>query len=130
VQNKRSRAVLLWWRIANPCARLLAPLAPWWVVLETTGRKTGAKRQVPLATGPRDGDSVWLIAVHGRHTAWVLNIDADPAVRLRSGLRWRRGTASVHPLTPELYARFNRYARAGRQLLGMDPLAVRVDLSN
>ena len=129
MKNKRSRAVLLWWRIANPGARLLVAIAPWWVVLETTGCRTGRLRRVPLATGPRDGRSMWLVAVHGRQTAWLRNIEANPPVRLKRGLRWRTGTASVYPLTPDLLARFNRYARTGPRVLGMDPLAVRVDLA-
>ena len=63
---KRSTALALW-RVMNPMARRLAGIAPWWVVLETTGRRSGRPRQVPLARGPVSGNTTWLIAVHGEH---------------------------------------------------------------
>jgi hypothetical protein len=32
------------WRIINPANRVLAGIAPWWVVIETVGRRTGKRR--------------------------------------------------------------------------------------
>jgi hypothetical protein len=36
----------------NPLPLRLAGIAPWWVILETTGRRTGLPRRVPPAGGP------------------------------------------------------------------------------
>jgi deazaflavin-dependent oxidoreductase (nitroreductase family) len=118
------RLIAAWWRIANPPTRLLAGIAPWWVLLETTGNRTGRLRRTPLATGPRDADDMWLIAVHGRHAGWVRNLEASPQVRLKHRGRWRPGTATVHPLDAVPLGRFNAYARSGPRLIGMDPLLV------
>jgi deazaflavin-dependent oxidoreductase (nitroreductase family) len=75
--------MLLFWRVVNPLTRPLAGLAPWWVLVETTGRKTGRKRRVPLASGPRDNTQMLVIAVHGTASGWVRNAIAEPQVRLR-----------------------------------------------
>jgi hypothetical protein len=73
----RRRAVArAFWRIVNPVTRPAAGLVPWWVILETKGRRSGKPRPVPLARGPVDGHIAWLISVHGE-TAWFArNIDA------------------------------------------------------
>ena len=115
----------LFWRVMNPLARPLAGLVPWWVLLETVGRRSGVVRRTPLAAGPRDGREMLVIAVHGRHSGWVRNIEADPQVRLRHRRQWRTAEASVEPLQPEVLQRFNRYARSGPRLVGVDPLLVR-----
>ena len=85
----RDALVKAWWRIVNPLTIPLAGFAPWWVVLETTGRRTGRRRRVPLARGPVDGRSAWLIAVRGTHAGFAHNIAADPRVRLKMRGRWR-----------------------------------------
>ncbi|MDT7548937.1 MAG: hypothetical protein QOE84_1331 [Actinomycetota bacterium] len=120
------RLIVAWWRIANPPTRLLAGVAPWWVLLETTGNQTGRRRRTPLAAGPKEADGTWLIAVHGRCSGWVRNLEASPAVRLKHRGRWRNGTASTHPIDAVPLERFNAYARSGPKLIGMDPLLVRV----
>ena len=125
---KRSLMMVVW-RIVNPPSRLLAGIAPWWVVLETVGRRTGRPRRTPLARGPFDGDTTWLISVHGRHASWVKNLDGSPAVRLRVGRRWRDGTAAVVRFDTQIIRRFNRYARTGPAIVGIDPALIRVDLS-
>jgi hypothetical protein len=70
---------------------------------------------------------MWLNAVHGRHAAWVVNIEANPAVRLRYRRSWREATATVHSVDPRIAARFNKYALGGPRLMGVDPLMVRVE---
>ena len=112
----------------NPLARRLAGIAPWWVVLETTGSKTGRPRQVPLARGPMDGSTTWVIAVHGRHSRFAHNIARSPRVRLRLKGRWYEGTASIEPMDPAVVSRFNRYGRMGPVTLGWDPALVRIEL--
>jgi deazaflavin-dependent oxidoreductase (nitroreductase family) len=120
------RLIVAWWRIANPPTRLVAGLAPWWLLLETTGNRTGRRRRTPLASGPAEADGMWLIAVHGRHAGWVRNVEASSDVRIKHRGRWRDGTASIHPIDALPLERFNAYARSGPRLIGMDPLLVRV----
>ena len=115
------------WRVANPVTRPLAGRAPWWVLLETTGRKSGLKRQVPLARGPVDGDTAWLIAVHGMHSDLGRNIVQTPQVRLRLRGRWRTGVAEMLPVDEGLLPRFNAYARSALAF-GIDPMMVRISL--
>jgi deazaflavin-dependent oxidoreductase (nitroreductase family) len=92
-----------------------------YALLETTGRKTGQIRRIPVANG-LDGDTFWLISAHGRHSHYVHNIRADPRVRigLRAGrgLRWRSGTAHLMP---------DDDARARQRRLGRGRLAYRLD---
>jgi deazaflavin-dependent oxidoreductase (nitroreductase family) len=127
-QRRRRAVAMAFWRLLNPLARLLAGIAPWWVVLETTGRRSGQARRVPLARGPVDGSTAWLIAVHGRHASFAHNIAADPRVRLKLRGRWRDGAAALVPLDQDVLARSSRYARLGPATLGIDPMLVRVDL--
>ena len=97
-----SSVVLLFWRIVNPLTRPLAGFAPWWVLVETQGRRTGKTRRTPLAAGPRQADGMAVIAVHGRSSGWVLNAEAKPDVRIRHNGRWRQARAEILPWDPEL----------------------------
>ena len=97
----------------NPIAQRLAGIAPWWVVLETTGAKSGRLRQVPLARGPIEGSTTWVISVHGRHARFAHNIACSPRVRLKLRGRWYTATASIEPMDPAVVNRFNRYGRMG-----------------
>jgi len=119
---------MLFWRLFNPAARTLAGWAPWWVVLETTGRRSGRQRRVPLAKGPQDGSTVWLISVHGRRASFARNIQANSSVCLKLGGRWHVGRAAVLPMDPAVLRRFSLYARMGPRTLGIEPMLVRVDL--
>ena len=123
----RRKSAVVFWKTVNPLNKLLAGWAPWWVLLESTGRVTGRRRRTPLAAGPRDEKGMWLLAVHGRHSAWVNNIEALPAVRIRHRGRWRTATATVHPIDAEVGGRFNRYARTGPRIFGIDPRLVRLE---
>ena len=114
----------------NPLAMRLAGLIPWWVVLETTGRRSGQPRRVPLARGPRDGDVTWLISVHGRRAGFARNVEANPRVRLKLNGRWRTATAQVVDMDPDVLRRFNPYARLGPATLGIEPALVRVELED
>jgi deazaflavin-dependent oxidoreductase (nitroreductase family) len=119
---------MVFWRLFNPLARSMAGFAPWWVVLETTGRRSGQARRLPLARGPVDGTTAWLISVHGAHASFARNIAADPRVRLKLRGRWRDGAAALVPLDADVLARFSRYGRLGPATLGIDPMLVRIDL--
>jgi deazaflavin-dependent oxidoreductase (nitroreductase family) len=120
---------MVFWRLFNPIARTLAGIAPWWVVLETTGRRSGKPRRVPLARGPVDGSTAWLISVHGDHASFARNIAADPRVRLKLRGRWRDGEAELVPAEEEVLRRFNAYARLGPRTLGIEPKLVRIVLA-
>ena len=127
-QRRRRSRHRLFWRIVNPPSRWLAGSAPWWVLLETRGRRSGKPRSTPLARGPVDGDVVWLAAVHGRHAQWVRNLEASPEVRIKLSGRWHHAHATVHEYDEATARRFNRYARSGPRTLGIDPALVRVEL--
>jgi deazaflavin-dependent oxidoreductase (nitroreductase family) len=124
-RRSRHRAI---WRVINPPARRLAGYMPWWVLLETRGRRTGKPRTTPLARGPRDDGVVWINSVHGRHASWVRNVETTPEVRVKLSGRWHRGHATVRDYDDAVARRFNRYARSGPATLGIDPALVRVEL--
>lgn len=126
-RRRRSRH-RVFWRIVNAPTRPLAGVAPWWVLLETRGRKTGTPRRTPLARGPVDGDVIWLISVHGRHATWVRNLEVTPEVRVKLSRRWRAGKATVHEYDETVARRFNLYGRSGPKTLGIDPALVRIQL--
>jgi deazaflavin-dependent oxidoreductase (nitroreductase family) len=117
--------VTWFWRLINPLVRPLSGWAPWWVLVETTGRRTGKIRRTPLAAGPRDEASILVIAVHGRHSAWVTNAEAQPHVRIRYRGRWRDAQAEILTWDVDLARKFNAYARSGPAVTGRDPLIVR-----
>jgi len=126
--DRRRKAAYLFWRLFNPVARPFAGYVPWWVVLETTGRRSGQPRRTPLARGPIDGSTAWLISVHGERAFFARNIAADSRVRLKFRGRWRAGNAELPPMDPEIVTRFNLYARTGPRTLGIEPRLVRIEL--
>lgn len=75
------------------------PIGAGLVVLETTGRKTGRKREVPLVAF-RVGDRVNVSTVRSR-SLWAKNIEADENVSVWVGGRKREAAGVVNegPLT-------------------------------
>ncbi len=74
-----------------------SPIAgPGLVVLETTGRKTGRPRRVPLV-GPRAGRSV-IVSTVRTNSAWVRNLEDHSGAEVWSGGRARPATATVRRL--------------------------------
>ena len=121
-------------------AKLLNPLVRWaaraglplpgYVLLETTGRRSGQPRQVPVGKA-LEGDTLWIVAEHGLRAAYVRNIQADPRVRVRMGRRWRHGTAQVLEDDDwrERQRRIpNRFNSAVVRAVGTEHVTVRVDL--
>jgi deazaflavin-dependent oxidoreductase (nitroreductase family) len=89
--------------LLNPPVKLLFAMGiapPGYALLETTGRKTGKPRQIPVGHG-RIGNQFWIVAEHGINAGYVRNIANNPRVRLklRDGFRarWHSGTAHVLP---------------------------------
>jgi len=97
-------------------------------LLETTGRRTGRARHTPVGNGLA---TFWLVAVHGRQADYVLNLLAQPRVRVKVRGRWRTGTAVPLPDdSPIARSRTLRYqwdAAIGR-MMATAPLTVRIDL--
>jgi deazaflavin-dependent oxidoreductase (nitroreductase family) len=130
--DRRRISTFLSTRLFNPLVRAATNAGvpvPGIAILETTGRKTGRPRRTPVG-GHRDGDSVWIVAEHGRRAAYVRNIRADPRVRIKLGRRWRTGTA--HPMPdddPRVRQRTMPTANAAVvRVMGTDLLTVRIDL--
>jgi deazaflavin-dependent oxidoreductase (nitroreductase family) len=99
-------------------------------LLETTGRRTGLARHTPVGNG-MDGDTFWLVAVHGTQADYVRNLQAEPRVRVNAGGAWRSGTAAVLPdddaATRSRTLPYQWDAAIGR-MMASAPLTVRIDL--
>lgn len=72
-------------------------------VLETTGRRTGQRRRVPLL-GARAGDTVVVTTVRD-NSDWVRNLERDPRAGVWIDGRRRPATASVTRLPGATIAR-------------------------
>ena len=131
--DKRRVSTFLSTRLFNPVVKGAVRLGippPWVVILETTGRKSGEPRRTPVGKSIV-GDTLWIVAEHGRKAGYVRNIEANPRVRVKVGRKWRTGTA--HPM-PEDDPRErqrkmpNKMNAAAVRAMGSDLLTVRVDL--
>ena len=131
--DKRRASTFASAKLMNPVVRAAAraglPL-PGYVLLETTGRRSGKPRQVPVGKA-LEGDTLWVVAEHGLRSNYVRNIRADPRVRVRVGRRWRTGTA--HVLTDDDWRERqrrmpNRLNSGVVRAMGTDHVTVRVDL--
>lgn len=125
-------------RLFNPVVRPALERGlrvPGYAVLETTGRRSGEPRRTPVGDG-LDGDTFWIVAEHGRRAAYVLNIEADPRVRVRVRGRWREGTAVLLPDDDPRERQRTlakgrpavRFNAAAVRTFGTDLLTVRIDL--
>ena len=131
--RKRAAGKFVTKRFVNPVVRRLldAGLMPRsHALLETTGRKSGLPRRVPVGNGLR-ADAFWIVTEHGYHSDYVKNIQHDPRVRVKVGRRWRSGTAHVLPdEDPRERMRMLRRPMndALVRMVGSEPLVVRIDL--
>lgn len=110
--------------VVNPVGRRL-PVT----MLETIGRKSGQPRRT--AVGGRVVDnSFWMVSEHGEHSHYVLNIKANPAVRVRIRGRWRTGTAHLLPSDDPVarLAELPRLNSAVVRVMASDLLTIRIDL--
>jgi deazaflavin-dependent oxidoreductase (nitroreductase family) len=120
-------------RVVNPVVRPLieAGLFPTThALLETTGRRSGLPRRVPIGNGLR-GDIFWIVTEHGWAADYVKNIANDPRVRIKLGRRWLSGTATIlegedsERRLQELHRPVNDTLV---RLVGTQQLVIRVDL--
>ena len=131
--DKRRVSIFISAKLLNPLVRAAARLGiplPVVVILETRGRRSGQPRRIGVGRA-LEGDTLWIVAEHGRKAAYVRNIEADPHVRVRIGRRWRTGTAQVlsgddwrerQRLMP------NKLNSAMVRAMGTEHVTVRVDL--
>lgn len=80
MRSRKYRVMTTLERGSNRLIRLalragLGPRA--FALLETTGRRSGLARHTPVGNG-LDGDTVWLVAVHGMQADYVRNLQARP----------------------------------------------------
>ena len=131
--DKRRASTFVSTRLFNPFVKALVNAgipAPGVVILETIGRKSGQPRRTPVGKA-LVGDTLWIVAEHGRKAGYVRNIEANPRVRVKLGRKWRTGIA--HPMPdddPRERQRKipNRMNSAAVRAMGSDLLTVRVDL--
>lgn len=125
--------------LANPTVAILGRLGirtTFATELETTGRKSGVRRRVPVSANFDDAGA-WVISQHGQRSGWALNIEADPKVLIRQGNRWRSGIARFEPDDdPAMRARTFATSRllspvvaATFRALQSDPISVRIDFT-
>ncbi|MCV7290413.1 nitroreductase family deazaflavin-dependent oxidoreductase [Mycolicibacterium wolinskyi] len=111
-------------RIVNPVGRQL-PIT----MLETIGRKSGQPRHT--AVGGRVIDNqFWMVSEHGDRSHYVLNIKANPAVRVRVNGKWRTGVAHLLP-DDDAVARLKELPTVNSAVVravGSNLLTIRVDL--
>ena len=71
-----------------------------------------------------------MVSEHGGHSHYVLNIKADPRVRVRLNGRWRSGTAHLLP-DDDADARLAQLPTVNSAVvraMGTDLLTIRIDL--
>jgi deazaflavin-dependent oxidoreductase (nitroreductase family) len=131
---KRRLSKALTVRVVNPIVRrMLERGVPGTgaALLETTGRRSGLPRRVPVGNGLR-GDTFWIVTEHGWAADYVKNIQKDPRVRVKVGRRWRSGTAQIL-VGEDPYERMRKLGRRVNDALvraaGTEHLVIRIDLS-
>jgi deazaflavin-dependent oxidoreductase (nitroreductase family) len=113
-------------RIVNPVGRRLP-----FTMIETIGRRSGEPRRTAIG-GRVVGNQFWMVSEHGEHSHYVLNIKADPRVRLRIRGRWRVGTAHLL-YADDPIARLRQLPALNSsvvRMVGSDLLTIRVDMEN
>ncbi len=131
--DKQRASTFVTAKLVNPVVRALARLGiplPMVVILETRGRKSGRPRRIPVGKAIT-GDTLWVVAEHGRRAGYVRNIEADPQVRVRVGRRWRPGVAHIlyDDDWRERQRRMpNKVNSATVRLMGTEHLTIRIDL--
>ena len=120
--------------VVNPPAKLAvrAGLVPGYVLVETTGRRTGKPRRTVVGMQLEDTTG-WVVAEHGGHAGYVRNLTAHPDVRVCVRGRWRPAQAEVLP-GDDAEARLDGFRRSVHasnvRRFGTDLLTVRFDFTD
>jgi deazaflavin-dependent oxidoreductase (nitroreductase family) len=131
--RKRRRVRWLQRYVLNPPVKLVAwaGLLRGHVLIETTGRRSGKRRRNVVGL-LREGDTGWIVAEQGRHAGYVRNLDAEPAVRVRIGRRWRPARARIVD-DDDAHARLDAFGShshaAAVRRFGTDLTTVRLDFA-
>ncbi|MEA2308050.1 MAG: hypothetical protein QOI65_336 [Thermoleophilaceae bacterium] len=132
-ERKRRMSTWMTTKVVNPMVRwqLEHGIGPKTVaLLETTGRKSGEPRRIPVGNGLR-GEHFWIVTEHGHRAAYVRNIKANPRVRVKVGRTWHEGTAQILE-DDDPYERMRLLDRRSNdalvRLVGTEHLTIRVDL--
>jgi len=129
---RRERAIGRY--VINPVVKVLTRLGVRTALateLETTGRRSGQLRLVPVSA-QFDDSGAWVICQHGTRSGWGSNITANPNVRIRQGNRWRTGIATFQP-DDDVVARGRKFGRLGSSVaraLETTPVSVRIEFSD
>ena len=107
-QPKPRRNIIAGERVKLRVKGLDVLLRPWFAhgphrgmgVLTTIGRKSGKERRHAVRA-IRAADRAYLVSIPGRHAAWLLNIRANPHVRLQCRGAAFTGTAKELSAGPE-----------------------------
>lgn len=118
------------WKTVNTMTIPLAGYAPWWVLLETTGSRSGLPRLTPLSNGPLADGTISLLAVYGDTAAFVRNVHANPTVRVKRRGRWHEGVAEIREPTPEAINALGIYARRVLLRIGTGAKILQITLAN
>ena len=132
-RTKRTIARFVTNRLVNPVVRPLLGRGLFGrthALLETTGRRSGVQRRVPVGNGLR-GDTFWVVTEHGYAADYVKNIQKDPHVRVKVGRTWRTGRAQILP-GDDPHERMRWLGRpvndTALRLVGTEHLSIRIDL--
>jgi len=117
IRHLASRVDPILFRATNGRLTVFGPPAMPMLTLTTTGRRSGEPRSVQLAYLPYEGDALVVGSAMGqeRDPAWLLNLQADPAVEVQ--VRGERFAARATVLSdPERQAVWSAILRAIPQL--------------
>jgi len=132
-EAKRAAMRLVTNRMLNPMTRPLLERGFWpptQALIETTGRRSGLPRRVPVGNGLR-GNEFWIVTEHGYGADYVKNLERDARMRVKVGRTWHRGTAHILP-DDDALERLRWLRRPVNDalllLIGTQQLTIRVDL--
>ena len=129
---RRERAIGRY--LLNPAVKVMSRLGLRTAMateVETTGRKSGQARRVPVPA-QFDDQGAWVISQHGTRSGWGRNIVDNPNIHIQQGNRWRSGVAEFRP-DDDVVARGRKFGRVGAKVvktLETTPVSVRIDFTD